>query len=166
MHRLLTLVLMLATAMVIAVDNVSLEAQTAAAGPAPAFAASITLEKDIVPLGQSPWADLTVKNLTDREITIDARPHVVGEKGELPLQAYAQIITESLQPRVPRLKTVLYVPWVIPPGETSTHKYKLAHFFDLSNRGQYTVYMDAGDSSSQTSVRTNSAKFEMQALTH
>lgn len=127
MPRLVTLVLILAAAMVVAVDNVSLEAQTTAASQAPAIAVSITLQKDKVPLGQSPWANLTVENLTDDEVTIDqTRPHIAGEKGELPMKADSQIITERVQPRIPRLRTVVYVPWTIAPGQTSTHKYQLA----------------------------------------
>ena len=41
--------------------------------------------------------------------------------------------------------------------------------FDLSHAGQYTVYMDVADvtdRSSNKSLRTNSAKFAMQAPTH
>jgi len=54
MNRLLTLVLIFAAAMVMFVDNVSLEAQNTAASPPPTIAASITLQKDKIPLGESP----------------------------------------------------------------------------------------------------------------
>jgi hypothetical protein len=166
MPRLLTLVLILAASMVIVVDNFSLEAQTTAAGQAPAIAISITLQKDKVPLGESPWGLLTVKNLTNEEITINLpRLHVEGEKGELFLKPEAQIISQRLQPTT-RLRTAVYVPWTIAPRDTSTHKYQLAHFFNLSDRGQYTVYMEVTDPSSHKLLRTNSAKFEMQSPTH
>lgn len=169
MPRLLTLVLTLAAAMVTAVGKVSLEAQTTAASQAPAIAVSITLQKDKISLGQSPWALLAVKNLTDEWVTIDdyaTRPHVQGEKGELFMRPEASIITEKLQPRMPRLRTVIYVPWTIAPKETSTHKWQLAYFFDLSHPGQYTVYVDVMDPSSHKLLHTNSAKFEMQSPTH
>jgi hypothetical protein len=163
MLRPVTLVLILAAAMVTAVDKVSLEAQTTAASQAPAIAVSITLQKDKVPLGQSPWVLLTVKNLTDELVMIEARPHVQGENGELFMRPEASIISERLQPRTPRLRTVVYVPWTIAPRETSTHKWQLAYLFDLSHRGQYTVYMEVMDPSSHKLLHTNSAKFEMQS---
>jgi hypothetical protein len=56
------------------------------------------------------------------------------------MKAGSQIITERDQPRIPRLRTVLYVPRIIASGQTSTHKYQLAHFFDLvitANHGLY-----------------------------
>jgi hypothetical protein len=137
MLRPLALVLILAAAMVIAVDNVSLEAQSSASSQAPGIAVNLTLQKENVPLGQSPWANLTVENLTDNEITMDEpRLHVEGEKGELPMKPEAQIVTQRLQPRIPRLRTVLYVPWTIAPKETSTDKYQLTHFFDLRTHGR------------------------------
>lgn len=166
MLRPLALVLILASAMVIAVDNVSIQAQTTATSQRPGIAVSVTLEKNKVPLGQSPWADLTIQNLTNNEIVVDGLPHVEGEKGELPMKPEAQIVTERLQARMPKFRTVVYVPWTIPPHETSTHKYKLAHFFDLSNPGQYMVYMEVWDPSSQKLLRTNSAKLEMQSSGH
>ena len=165
MHRLLTRALILETAMLI--TTVSLEAQDTAVSRAPAIAVSISLQKDKIPLGQSPWAALSVENLTDGELTIDqADPHVEGNKGELPMKPNARIVTDRLQPRIPRLRTVVYVPWTIPPKETSIHKYQLTHFFDLSHQGQYTVYMEVMDPSSHKWLRTNSAKFEMQSPSH
>ncbi len=165
MHRLLTRVLILETAMLI--TTVALEAQDTAVSRVPAIAVSISLQKDKFPLGQSPWAALSVENLTDGEITIDqADPHVEGDEGELPMKPNARIVTDRLQPRLPRLRTVVYVPWTIPTKETSVHKYQLAHFFDLSHQGQYTVYMEVMDPSSHKWLRTNSTKFEMQAPSH
>ena len=165
MHRLLASVLILETAMLI--TTVSLAAQDTAVSKAPAIEVSMRLEKDKVPVGQSPWADLRVENLTDREITINqADPHVEGDKGELPMKPNARIVTDRLQPRIPRLRTVVYVPWIIPAQDSSIHKYQLAYFFDLSLPGQYTVYMEVMDPSSHKWVRTNSTKFEMQSPSH
>jgi hypothetical protein len=164
-HRLLTLALIVKTAMLI--TTVSLEAQDATASRGPAIAVSISLQKDKIPLGQSPWIALSVENLTDVEITIDqADPHVEGDEGELPMKPNARIVTDRLQPRTPRLRTMVYVPWTIPPKETSIHTYQLAHFFDLSRQGRYTVYMEVMDPFSHKSLRTNSTKFEMQSPSH
>ena len=126
---------------------------------------SIALQKDKVPLGESPWAVLTVKNLTEQEIEIRDymwQLHVEGKKGELPRTPASEVITKRIEPRVATLRPVLYVPWAIAPGETSVHKYKLAHFFDLNDPGQYKVYMEVMDSSSHKWLRTNTANFEMQ----
>ncbi len=165
MHRLLTRALILETAMLI--TTVSLAAQDTTVSRAPAIEVSMRLQKDKVPVGQSPWAALRVENLTDREITIDqADPHVEGDKGELPMKPNARIITDRLQPRIPRLRTVVYVPWTIPARDSSIHKYQLAYFFDLSHPGQYTVYMEVMDPSSHKWLRTNSTKFEMQPPSH
>jgi hypothetical protein len=149
------------------ITTVSLKPQDAAVSGAPAIEVSMGLQKDKVPVGQSPWANLRVENLTDQEITISqAVPHVEADKGELLMKPNAEIITDRLQPRVPRLRTVVYVAWTIPPKDSSIHQYKLAHFFDLSHPGQYTVHMEVMDPSSQKLLRTNSAKFEMQPPSH
>lgn len=157
-------VLILATAVLIIA--VSLEGQTTVSR-APAIDVSIGVQKDKVPVGESPYVFLRVENLTDGEITMaDATPHVEGEKGELQMKALPQITTDRLQPRIPRLRTVVYVPWTIPPRESSIRKYQLAYFFDLSHQGRYTVYMEVMDPSSHKRLRTNSAKFEMRPPPH
>jgi hypothetical protein len=93
-HRLLTRALILETAMLI--TTVSLAAQDTTVSRAPAIEVSMRLQKDKVPVGQSPWAALRVENLTDRGITIDqADPHVEGDKGELPMKPNPRIITDG-----------------------------------------------------------------------
>jgi hypothetical protein len=165
MHRLLTLALILETAMLI--NTISLEAQDSGGSRGPAIAVSINLQKDNIPLGQSPWVALRIENLTDGEITIDqADPHVEGNEGELPMRPNARIVTDRLQSGIPRLRTVVYVPWTIPPKGSSIHTYQLAHFFDLSRQGRYTVYMEVMDPGSHKWLRTNSTKLEMQSPSH
>jgi hypothetical protein len=155
---------MLGAAMLI--PAVSLEGQTTVSR-APAIDVSIGLQKEKVPVDESPYVFLRVENLTVREITIsEPTPHVEGEKGELPMKALPEIITDGFQPRIPTLKTVVYVPWTIPPKDSSIHKYQLGYFFDLSHQGRYTVYMEVMDPSSHKWLRTNSAKFEMRPLVH
>jgi hypothetical protein len=163
-HRLLTRALILETALLF--TTVSLEPQDTAVSKAPAIEVSMGLQKDKVPVGQSPWVNLRVENLTDREITMsEAVPHVEGDEGELPMKPNTEIITDRPQPR-PRLRTAVYVAWTIAPKDSSIHQYQLAHFFNLSRPGQYTVHMEVADPSSQKLLRTNSAKFEMQSPRH
>lgn len=161
MQSLLTHLLILTAALPIAIG--SLEGQTTVSR-APAIEVSIGLQKDKVPVGESPYVFLRVENLTDQEITIsEPTPHVEGEKGELPMKAFPEIITDRFQPRIPRLKTVVYVAWTIPPKDSSIHKYQLGYFFDLSHQGRYTVYMEVMDPSSHKWLRTNTTKFEMRS---
>jgi len=168
MPKTFTLALLLAAITLIATDNPSLVAQTTAANPSPAITVSISLQKDKVPLGESPWVLFAVKNLTDHEIVIEdsmCRLHVEGEKGERPRTPASKVITNRFQSRVATLRPVVYVPWIIAPGETSIHKYKLAYLFDLSDPGQYTIYIEVMDPSSHKWLRTNTANFEMQRPT-
>jgi hypothetical protein len=147
-------------ALIVAAANksISIDAQTTTANsPAPAIAVSLTLQKDKVSLGQSPYAFLTIKNLTTEQITIvDPFVYVEGPKGKLFLRPQAQVITKGPRPRMPRLRTVVYVPQTIPPEETITLKYQLAWLFDFHDPGQYTIYMDVIDPSTRKSLRTNS----------
>jgi hypothetical protein len=164
MHKPLTRALFLAAA---TLTVISLTGQTTEIKQAPAISVSIGLKKNKIPVGQSPWVNLRVENLTDREITIvQDRPHVEGKEGELPMKPGADIITDSSQPRIARLKRVVYVPWTIPPKDASIHTYQLMHFFDLSHPGQYTVYMEVADPNTQKMVRTNRARFEIELQAH
>jgi len=164
MPKLRITILILAAITTAVVDGASVEAQTMARSDGPAIAVRIALQKDKVPLGQSPWVFLNVENLTDHEIVVgEPLPHVEGEKGELPMKPQSGIVTDTLHPRIPRLRNVVYAgPWTIAPRDSSILKYQLAYYFDLSARGQYTVYMEVMDPSTHKLLRTNRAKFEMQ----
>jgi hypothetical protein len=129
----------------------------------PAIVASIALDKDRAPVGQSPWAILTVKNLTNHDVVLHdlmIRLHVEDEKGERPMTRVQRNITHKLLPGEAPLPGVGGI-WAIASGETSSHKYELSYFYDLSVPGKYTVYVDVVDPSSRQPLRTNTVRFEM-----
>ena len=88
MTKLCILALSSTTIVLIAATSTTLDAQVApAASQSPSIVVSIVLEKESVPVGQSPWVVLTVKNLTDHDLPIHdsmMRLHVEGERGERP----------------------------------------------------------------------------------
>jgi hypothetical protein len=155
------------TILLIATNNTLTGAQTPSPNSQSAsIVVTIGLDKDHVPVGQSPWAILTVKNLTDQEVSIHdsmIRLYVEGEKGERPTTRVQRSITGKLRPGEAPLRGDEYVDWVIPPGESSSHKYELSYFYDLSEPGKHKVHMDVADPSSRKWLRTNTAAFEMEA---
>lgn len=127
------------------------------------------MEKEDVPIGQSPWAILTVKNLTDREIVLHAsmyhRLQVEGEKGEPPTTRVQRSITGKLKSGEAPVETNEYVVWSIAPAKSDTHKFELTYFYDLAEPGKYTIYLEVMAPSSHKWLRTNAAYFEMRAVT-
>jgi hypothetical protein len=169
MTKLHALALSLTTIVLIAASSISLNAQAASAARQPAsIAVSIALEKDHVPVGKSPWLILTVKNLTGQDVAIHGpmvRIHVEGEKGERPTTQAQRTITGKLRPGEASLRTDEYVLWSIAPAASSSHKYELSYFYDLSAPGKHTVYVEVMDPLSEKWLRTNTAMFEIEAPT-
>jgi hypothetical protein len=131
----------------------------------------LSIEKEKVAIGQSPWAILTVKNLSNHEIPIHDwmyRVHVEGENGEAPTTYVQRAITHRLRPGEASLRGDEQFLWTISPGKSDIHKFKLDYFYDLGALGSYTVYVEVVDpftkeSSIQKWLRTNTVKFTMQA---
>ena len=144
----------------------SLHAQVAPPSSQPdSIAVSISLDKDHVPVGQSPWAIIAVQNLTDHEIEIHdrmVRIRVEGEKGEPPTTLVHRAITGKLLPgdRPMRIDEMAY--WTISPGEKSSHKYDVSGFYDIKSPGSYTVYMEVLDPVTHKWLRTKTVKFDIQ----
>jgi hypothetical protein len=132
---------------------------------------NLSLDKKQVAIGQSPYAILTLKNLSDHEIPIHAwmyRVRVDGENGEAPTTYVQRAITGKLRPGEPGLRADENYIWTIPPGESSVHKFQLTYLYDLSVPGKYTAYLEVMDPSTLKSsepkwLRTNVAQFTMQA---
>jgi hypothetical protein len=158
----------------IGVCNSFVCARAASQTPPPqsdSIAVNLTIEKEQVAIGQSPWAILTVKNLSNHEIPIHdwmCRVHVEGEKGEAPTTYVQRAITHTLRHGEAELRADEYVIWTISPGKSDVHKFKLDYLYDLGVPGKYTVYVEVVDPSTQRSstqkwLRTNSVQFAMQA---
>jgi hypothetical protein len=134
---------------------------------------NLSIDKEQVAIGKSPWANLTVTNLSNHEIPLHdwmCRVHVEGEKGEPPTTQVQRQSTGRLRPGEAALRADEYVVPTISPGKSYTLKYQLAYLYDLSVPGKYTVYAEVMDPSTQKSstpkwVRTNTVQFTMQAAT-
>lgn len=166
MTKLQILAVSMAVSASISTESLALHAQAASGPGQPAIAVSIALDKERVSVGQSPWAILTVKNLADHDVVLRdlmIRLHVEDEKGEeRPMTRVQRNITHKLLPGEAALPGTGIGPvWVIAPGQSSSHKYELSYFYDISQPGKYKVYIDVVDPSSRKPLRTNTAKFEM-----
>jgi len=149
--------------------SISLDAQDVpAASQSDSISVSIALENDHVPVGKSPLVFLTVKNLTDRDVPLHTsvhmyRVHVQGPKGEPPTTLLQRRTTGKLLPgeSIGRGDEVVFP---IPPGESKVKEFELAKYHGLNVLGTYAVYIEVYAESGKW-LRTNTAKFELQAPT-
>ena len=125
----------------------------AAAQSTPPISLSIAIPKDHIPVGQKPWVWLTVKNLTNEEISYpDDQVYVQGESREPPATSWGR------QRKNGQLMPGPGDPPSIHPGDSFTMKYDLSAFYDLSKPGKYTVYIEVSHS-----TRSPIAHFEIIA---
>jgi hypothetical protein len=109
-----------------------------------------------------------VKNLTDESIIIHNymyRVYVEGDKGEPPTTLFQRQMTWRLKPGDVSLPTDEHAVWNIAPERSDDMKFQLAYLYDLSVPGEYSVYAEVVDPSSQKWLRTNTVKFKVQAPT-
>jgi hypothetical protein len=103
MIKLRPLALLAITIALIAAKNLPIYAQAASPDNQRAsIAVIIALDQNHVPVGQSPWAILTLKNLSDHDVVLHdsmIRAHVEDEKGERPMTRVQRNITHKLLPR-------------------------------------------------------------------
>ncbi|MFY9644346.1 MAG: hypothetical protein WAK29_04160 [Terriglobales bacterium] len=142
------------------------------------IAVNLSIERKQVAIGQSPWVDLTVENLSDHSIALHGRMcrvRVEGEKGEPPTTKVQRQMTDRLRPgEAPLREDENFLPMIWPkdiPGDSYTQKWKLDYLYDLSAPGKYTVYAECMDPSTEKSstpkwLRTNTVQFTMQAPNH
>jgi hypothetical protein len=109
---------------------------------------SLAMQQDHVPAGQSPVA-VTMRNISEHVIEetgdLDRyRVHVAGKNGEPPKTLwYRQVLGE---PGIGGLAvTVGPIPREIQPGQSEDRKFRLSAFYDLSQIGEYTVYLEVRD---------------------
>jgi hypothetical protein len=138
------------------------------------IAVNLSIDKEQVAIGQSPWAILRVRNLSNHEMPIHDwmyRAHLEGEKDEPPTTKVQRQITGRLRPGEVPLRTDEYVVWTISPGKSDIRKFQLDYLYDLSVPGKYVVYVEVMDPSTLKSstpkwLRTNTVEFTMQASNH
>jgi hypothetical protein len=166
MSTLQRLSLCLVTVIVIAINGITVGAQTVQpTSKSDSITVSITIDKDHLPVGQSPWILLTMNNKTDHELVLHFetfRLHIEGGKGEAPTKLRQRMSTGKLLPGESTLRGDENVPMLISAGMSRTQKFNVKYFYDLSVPGTYTVYMDVKDPLSQEWLRTNTLNFEVQ----
>jgi len=163
--------LRLTTVILITIGTLVAYAQSGSvAKPSTTIALSIALPKEHIPEGQIPWVHLTVKNLTNEDISFpEDRVQVVGEKGEPPTTLRQRQLTNRRLPGEPSILGGGFEP-NIGPGNSFTRKYDLSQLYDLSTPGKYTVYIEVLDEFNSNRgkggwVRSPTAAFEIQAPT-
>lgn len=168
-----TFALHLAPIVLLSVTSLSNWSQTASSTDQPAsIAVSLAVDKDHVPINQmpkTPWANLTVKNLTDHEVIIHDtmyQVHVDGEKGEPPTTLEQRRITGKLRPGESQLRADEMSLWTLAPGESGVRKFQLAYLYDLSSPGKYKVYAEVVDPTTRKRLRSNTVIFEMEVSAH
>ena len=153
MKKLHTRLLWLMAAALIVMGDIGSNAQTGqAAGQSAvpttrsaAMVLKLTLPETKIMVGQTPWAFLTVKNVSNEIILFPQdRVHVEGEKGEPRTTLRQRQNTHRLQPGEAEVRSGGYEP-PIEPGQSSTRKYDLAQLYDLSKPGKYSVYVEVLD---------------------
>jgi hypothetical protein len=118
---------------------------------------SIAMKREKIPVGQTPWLLLTVKNLTDQEMyKDDFLPHVDGKQGEATRTYYHRQL--RLEPGVPSL-ALMGPPDArkIAPRGTAIRRFDLTDYYDLATPGEYSVYVEFRDSGKWR--RTNTVQF-------
>lgn len=128
----------------------------------------ISMQKDRIPLGELPIVVLTIENLTNHEIpqyiaTDKYRIHVEGKNAEPPTTLYHRRITGKLLPKDSIERTQRTGPEVvfsIQAGESRTMKFDLSRYYDLSQPGKYSVYLEVHDDAG-TWLRTNTLQFQI-----
>jgi hypothetical protein len=129
----------------------------AAAQSTPPIAIGIAVAQDKIPVGQKPWVQLTIKNLTSEEMAYpDDQVYVQRESGEPPATPWQRKRKNGQLPGG-------FTPSV-QPGDSFTMKYDLSAFYDLSKPGKYSVYIEVLAPSHATAwkwMRSPVAHFEI-----
>jgi hypothetical protein len=165
--------LRLAVIALIAVQGIAADAQISPpTNRSGSMVLNFRLDKDRLPVGQSPVAILIVDNLTDGYLKINDggyRIHVDWKGGEAPTSMWQRCRKGAPHPgdTCPPVTITLNVdvagPWLIFSGMSDFRKIQLGYLYDLSAPGVYSVYAEVLDSSSQRWLRTQTIQFEIQA---
>ncbi len=159
-----------------AANCIFLDAQAALpASQSASITVSITLEKDIVPVGQKPVAILTIRNISHHVVGFSpaselCRVHVEGKDGEPAKTEWNRHLHGDYRPGDgPYLVDGPVVTMEVAPGSSDFRKYNLSDYYDLSAPGKYSVYIEFYDPSGPPNgsglwLRTKTAHFEIRPL--
>jgi len=143
----------LATLIVIAAMSISVDAQAIAVDNRSVVSKSATIGLKIafpserVSMGQKPWVSLTVTNLSRQAIIYPwDRVYVDGPKGEPPTTLHQRQATHRLKAGEPDIAFFNRgTEPLIAAGASFTRRYDLSGFYDFTEPGKYTVYIDVLD---------------------
>jgi hypothetical protein len=168
--------LLVTTFIVIAANSILVGVQTTTqvkpSVPSKSLSLSLAVPVKHIPMGQTPWVSLTVKNLASKEIAYpDDRVYVEAAKGEAPTTLHQRQVTHRLKPGEPSIRPTGFRP-LIAPGDSYIMNYNLSGFYDFKEPGTYSVYIELLDTLAPetktgdgTWVRSPVATFEVQVPT-
>jgi hypothetical protein len=136
----------------------------------------VSLQKSSYTVGEKPFAVLAIKNTGSEPIWFSddlylERIHVTTKDGEPPKTELHRHLLGDFRPGDgPGLLSGPVIGRAIAPGTVYSHSYDLTYFYDLSKPGNYNVYLELYDPAGPKDgsghwLRTNTAKFEIQAST-
>jgi hypothetical protein len=155
--------------LVIAANGHSVVAQAPPiTAPAASIAVRIAMEKDQIPVGQSPIATLTIWNTSNHTVSVagfrdDYQFHVRDEDGELEVKkSWMDRFLMGGSTVEPASITLFPAGWA---GDSADIKFALSDRYKFDIPGRYSVYTEVEDPSG-TMLRTNTAQFEIAASAH
>ncbi|MGA7860108.1 MAG: hypothetical protein WCA11_19380 [Terracidiphilus sp.] len=169
--------LALAVTMIVVNGSGSVALYAQAATPpiqTPSMTITLSLEKTHFLAGEKPHATVHMKNISDHEVDFSTssalfRVHIEGKDGGPTETEWQRHRHGDFRPGDgPELMDGPVISRPIEPGATDYQTYDLTMFYDLSVPGKYIVSIEIYDPSGPQDesglwLRTNSAKFEMEA---
>jgi hypothetical protein len=134
---------------------------------APILDVSIALEPDHVQVGQSPWAALTITNVSGDMVTVPSdissyHFHVEENGAEAPKTEFHRHLNGEFRrgDKEPQLSSGPVISHEIAPGKSYVRRFQLTRYYDLGNPGKYSVYVEVKDQLDHW-VRSNTATLDV-----
>ncbi|WP_263416481.1 hypothetical protein [Terriglobus albidus] len=148
-------------------------AQSAQAKQPDSVSIHLSLEKSSYVIGETPIAVMTIKNISSKEVwfsnaSYHRRIHVRRKDSEAPKnEVYRHMLGDFRPGDGPDLRSDT-IARPIAPGTVATQKYDLTYFYDVSQPGDYSIYLEIYDPAGPQDgsghwLRTNTVNFEMKA---
>ena len=176
MLTLRNLVIFVAAALATVEGPISSGAQSAPAASQPdSVSIHISLSKSSYAIGEKPIGVLAIKNVSSNEVMYPndlyhVRVHVTKKDAEPPKTELHRHLLGDFRPGDSNigLRGGSVVARSIAPGSVDSLKFDLSAFYDLSNSGDYSVYLEIYDPAGPQDgsghwLRTNTAHFEIQS---